>query len=169
MAVVATGFFDGVHIGHRVVIETLVREAKKRGEESIVVTFAQHPRLVLGQGADALRLLTTPVERASLISSLGVDRVEMLDFTPEFASLKAEDYLRDIVMGRFGGTAIVMGYNNRLGSDGLRLDGIVPLAGRLGLDVISCDAVAGVSSTGIRKALEEGRLSDAERMAGHKV
>lgn len=169
MAIVATGFFDGVHTGHRLVIETLVREAHRRGEESIVVTFAQHPRLVLGQDADALRILTSPEERCSLISSFGVDRIEMLDFTPEFAALKAEDYLRDIVVARLGGSAIVMGYNNRMGSDGLTAGGIVSVAEGMGLDVITCGAVEGVSSTGIRKALEEGRLSDAERMAGHKV
>lgn len=169
MAVVATGFFDGVHLGHRKVIETLVSEAHRRGEESTVITFAQHPRLVLGQDADALRILTTPEERVSLIRSMGVDRVEMLDFTTEFASLKAVDYLRDVVMARYGGTALVLGYNNRLGSDGLSSEGIIPLAEGLGLDVVVCGAVDGVSSTRIRKALEEGRLSDAEMMAGHKI
>ncbi|MCQ2182230.1 MAG: FAD synthetase family protein [Bacteroidales bacterium] len=169
MAVVATGFFDGVHLGHRKVIETLVREARRRGEESIVVTFAQHPRLVLGQDADALRILNSPEERISLIRSLGVNRVEMLDFTPEFASLKAVDYLRDIVMARYGGTAVVVGYNNRLGSDRLSSEGIMSVAGSLGLDVITCEAVDGVSSTRIRKALDEGRIDDAQKMAGHNI
>lgn len=169
MAVVATGFFDGVHLGHRKVLETLVHEAYIRGEESIVITFVQHPRLVLGQDADALHLLTSPEERISLIKSLGVSRVEMLDFTPEFASLKAVDYLRDVVVARFGGTAIVLGYNNRLGSDGLSSDELKPLAESFGLDVVLCDAVEGVSSTRIRQALSEGRIFDAEEMAGHKI
>lgn len=169
MAVVATGFFDGVHLGHRKVIETLVREADARGEESIVITFAQHPRLVLGHDADALRILTSPEQRVGLIKSLGVSRVEMLDFTPEFASLKAVDYLRDVVVSRFGGTAIVLGYNNRIGSDGLSSAAVRPLAESLGLDVIVCEAVEGVSSTEIRQALSEGRQSDAEKMAGHNI
>jgi len=169
MAVIATGFFDGVHVGHKKVIETLVREARQRGEESVVITFAQHPRLVLGQDADVLRIITPPEERVSRIKSLGVDRVEVLDFTPEFASLKAVDYLRDVVVKRFGGTEIVLGYNNRLGSDGLSADSLTPLAERLGLRVVRCDSVEGVSSTMIRKALDEGRITDAERMAGHKL
>lgn len=169
MAVVTTGFFDGVHRGHRKVLETLARVSRERGEESVVITFSQHPRLVLGQDADALHLLTPLEERVRLIRSFGVDRVEILDFTPEFASLKAIDYLRDVVKARYGGTAVVLGYNNRLGSDGMSAGGIRPLAASLGIDVFVCEAVDGVSSTRIRRALDEGRRAEAEEMAGHDI
>ena len=136
MAVVATGFFDGVHLGHRQVIQALVSCARERGEEAIAVTFAQHPRTVLQQDAYALRLLNSPLEKEALLRSLGVDRVEALPFDRAFARLTAGEYLREVLVGRFGATALVLGYDNRLGSDRLTPDRIKPLAESLGLEVI---------------------------------
>ena len=88
--IATTGFFDGVHLGHRLVIERLVSEAHARGDESLVVTFWPHPRAVLQDGARELRLLTTLEEKKALLKGLGVDRIEVLDFTRRFASLTAE-------------------------------------------------------------------------------
>ena len=195
MAVVATGFFDGVHLGHRLVIDTLLRAAHERGEQSVVVTFWPHPRTVLQKDARELRLLTSLQEKRTMLSALGVDRVEVAAFSREFRSMTAEQYLRDFVGDRLGGTAIVLGYDNRMGSDGLRHDAIVPLAQSLGLDVIECrpivspgpvppavsadggtdlhgtaGAAAGVaiSSTKIRAALERGEVEAAEAMLGYR-
>jgi len=218
MAVVATGFFDGVHLGHRQVIQTLVSSARQRGEEAIVVTFAQHPRAVLQQDARTLRLLNSPAEKADLLRALGVDRVETLTFDRVFAQMPAEEYLRTILRDRLGATLLVLGYDNRLGSDCLTPDLIQPLAESLGLQVLivpptsTCGAEAAaasgnrshprlrkregpaaegsgrgpaqpdvsggwlpwsdkkvevVSSTKIRRALEEGRVEDAESMLGY--
>ena len=141
MAVVATGFFDGVHLGHRLVIDTLLRAARERGEQSVIVTFWPHPRTVLQKDARELRLLSSLHEKREMLAGLGVDRVEVVPFSREFRSMTAEQYLRDFVMGRLGGTAVVLGYDNRMGSDGLRHDAIVPLAQSLGLEVITCEAV----------------------------
>ena len=143
MAVVATGFFDGVHLGHRLVIDTLLRAARERGEQSVIVTFWPHPRTVLQKDARDLRLLTSLSEKKTMLSELGVDRVEVVDFTRDFSRLTAEEYLREWVVGRLGGTAVVLGYDNRMGSDGLSHDAIVPLAHSLGLDVIECEAIFG--------------------------
>ena len=136
MAVVATGFFDGVHLGHRQVIQTLVSSARERGEEAIVVTFAQHPRAVLQQDARTLRLLNSPQEKEALLRGLGVDRVETLPFDRAFARLTAEEYLRTVLRDRLGATLVVLGYDNRLGSDCLTPDAIRPLAVSLGLEVV---------------------------------
>ncbi|MBR6875849.1 MAG: bifunctional riboflavin kinase/FMN adenylyltransferase [Bacteroidales bacterium] len=135
MAVVATGFFDGVHLGHRQVIQTLVSSARQRGEEAIVVTFAQHPRAVLQQDARILRLLNSPQEKEALLRALGVDRVETLFFDRSFARLTAEEYLRTVLCDRLGATLLVLGYDNRLGSDCLGPDALRPLAESLGLEV----------------------------------
>lgn len=135
MAVVATGFFDGVHLGHRQVIQTLVSSARQRGEEAIVVTFAQHPRAVLQQDARILRLLNSPQEKEALLRALGVDRVETLSFDRSFARLTAEEYLRTVLCDRLGATLLVLGYDNRLGSDCLGPDALRPLAESLGLEV----------------------------------
>lgn len=173
MAVVATGFFDGVHLGHRRVISALVSSARERAEEAIVVTFATHPRAVLQQDARTLRLLSSPAEKAAMLKSLGVDRVEVLDFTRDFSRMEAEEYLRDIVRDRLGGTAVLLGYDNRLGSDQLSPEQLRPLAGRLGMDVVivppAClDGDIIVSSTKIRAALSEGRVGDAAAMLGYE-
>jgi len=171
MAVVATGFFDGVHLGHRQVIRTLVSSARERGEEAIVVTFAPHPRAVLQQDAHNLRLLNSPQEKEALLRGLGVDRVETLRFDRAFARLTAAEYIRTVLAGRFGATALVLGFDNRLGSDRLTPDAIAPIAESLGLEVIVVPAATQqaevVSSTKIRKALEEGRVEEAEAMLGY--
>ena len=143
MAVVATGFFDGVHLGHRLVIDTLLRAARERGEQSVVVTFWPHPRTVLQKDARELRLLSSLQEKRSMLSELGVDRVEVVDFSRDFRRLTAGEYLREWVIGRLGGTSVVLGYDNRMGSDGLQHDAIVSLARSLGLDVIECDTIFG--------------------------
>ncbi|MBR6183146.1 MAG: bifunctional riboflavin kinase/FMN adenylyltransferase [Bacteroidales bacterium] len=171
MAVVATGFFDGVHLGHRQVIQALVSCARERGEEAIAITFAQHPRTVLEQDAHALRLLNSPQEKEALLRALGVDRVETLPFDRAFARLGACEYIRDVLMARFGATALVLGYDNRLGSDCLTPDRIKPLAEYLGLEVRIVGAAAArevvVSSTKIREALEGGDVETARAMLGY--
>lgn len=118
VAVVTTGFFDGVHLGHRHVLETVVSSARERGEEAIVVTFWPHPRAVLQQDARDFRLLTSLEEKKALLQAAGIDRVEVLPFTRAFAAMKADEYLR-LLQERFGASLVVMGYDNRIGSDRL--------------------------------------------------
>ncbi len=105
--VVATGFFDGVHVGHRLVIEQLVKAAAARGDESMVITFWPHPRNVLQKEARSLRLLTTLSEKKQMLHQLGVDRVEVLSFTKDFSAMTMEEYLRHI-MEKYGATAILL-------------------------------------------------------------
>lgn len=188
--IATTGFFDGVHTGHRLVIERLVSLARERGDESLVVTFWPHPRAVLQDGARELRLLTTLEEKKALLSALGVSRIEVLDFTRSFAALTAEEYLRDVLRDRFGVTTLLVGYDNRLGSDRLTAPDLAPIAASIGMDLISVDeclegahplkpvatlgpirgcAPSGqpISSTKIRTALQEGRIEEATEMLGY--
>jgi len=171
MAVAATGFFDGVHLGHRQVIDTLVSSARKRGEESIVVTFAQHPRAVLQQDPKKLRLLTSREEKVSMLHSLGVDRVEVIDFSREFATLTAERYLREVLAARFGVDAVVLGYDNRLGSDKLLPADLRAVASRSRMEVIEVPPFAHgdlkISSTKIRSALDRGDVEAASGLLGY--
>ncbi len=175
MAVVAaTGFFDGVHKGHRLVLETLSREAAGRGAESLVVTFWPHPRIVLQNDARNLQLLTSLDEKKEMISRFG-HRLEVLPFTREFSRLTTEEYLKDILIDRFGCTAIVLGYDNRMGSDLLSPSETAALARSLSLEVIeappfsapSRDGEDAVSSTRIRKCLSEGDILAANGMLGY--
>ena len=167
--IATTGFFDGVHCGHRLVAERLVSEARKRGDGSLVVTFWPHPRAVLQDGARELRLLTTLDEKKALLQGLGVDRIEVLDFTRTFAALTAEEYLR-LLKDRFGVTTLLMGYDNRIGSDRLTAPDLLPVAEGLGIELVRVEALGGVpiSSTKIRKALEEGKVEEANGMLGYR-
>ena len=168
MAVVSTGFFDGVHSGHRLVIGTLVEEARSRSEESVVVTFWPHPRNVLQDEARNLRLLSSLDEKKLMLKALGVDRIEVLPFTKEFASMTGEQYLKEVLVGRFGATAAIFGYDNRIGSDHRTFSDLLPISSSLGLDIIPCKELGSISSTVIRKALAEGRVRDASDMLGYR-
>ena len=174
--IATTGFFDGVHLGHRLVIERLVSLARERGDESLVVTFWPHPRAVLQDGARELRLLNSLEEKKELLRSLGVDRVEVLDFTRSFAALTAEQYLREILRDRFGVTTLLMGYDNRLGSDRLTADTLKPIAEGIGMELKELlplsfrpsEASGEISSTQIRTALENGDIASAAEMLGYR-
>ena len=169
--VVATGFFDGVHVGHRLVIEQLVKAAAARGDESMVITFWPHPRNVLQKEARSLRLLTTLAQKKQILHELGVDRVEVLSFTKDFSAMTMEQYLRHI-MKEYGATAILLGYDNRIGSDAANSDQVARTAEMLGLEVIRTEMVPSqqgyaVSSTKIREKLEEGDVRRAAEMLGY--
>ena len=168
--VVATGFFDGVHVGHRLVIKQLVEAAAVRGDESMVITFWPHPRNVLQKEARSLRLLTTLQEKVEMLHQLGVDHVEVLPFTKDFSSMTAKDYL-GMLMDKYGVKAVLLGYDNRMGCDAENADQVALTAQGLGLDVIRTDMLQSVhgyavSSTKIRERLEEGDVQAAEEMLG---
>ena len=170
--VVATGFFDGVHTGHRLVIRQLVEAAAVRGDESMVVTFWPHPRNVLQKEARSLRLLTTLAEKKRMLMDLGVDKVEVLRFTKDFSMMTTEEYLR-MLINDYGASAILVGYDNRMGCDAKDADQVGRTAERLGLEVIRTDMVPSskgyaVSSTKIRQCLEEGDVEDASAMLGYE-
>ena len=171
--VIATGFFDGVHLGHRHVIGRLVEAARDRGDDSMVVTFWPHPRNVLQDDARNLRLLTSLSEKKELLHGLGVDRVEVLPFTRQFSHLTTEQYFKEYVICRFGGKAVLIGYDNRVGSDLLSPDEIEKKALESGLEVIRTDSVSVhggvvVSSTKIREAIASGNVMSAAAMLGYE-
>ena len=188
MAIVTTGFFDGVHLGHRHVLETLVSCARERGQEAVVVTFWPHPRTVLQQDARDFRILTSLEEKRGLLLSAGVDRVEVLPFTRSFASLTAAEYLK-LLQDRFGATLVVMGYDNRIGSDRKTAEELMGSLSGSGAKTAefapeafifpvssakTAEFAPGapvspepVSSTRIRKALGEGRIELANAMLGY--
>ena len=169
--VVATGFFDGVHTGHRHVITQLIEAAAAHGDESMVVTFWPHPRNVLQKEARTLRLLTTLAEKKQMLLDMGVDRVEVLDFTKDFSRMTTEEYLL-MLKERFGAKAILVGYDNRMGCDAKDADQVVQTAAQVGLEAIRTEMIPSeqgyaVSSTKIRQKLEEGDVQAASAMLGY--
>ena len=169
--VITTGFFDGVHLGHRQVIQQLVGAAQERGTLSCVLTFWPHPRTVLQDGARELRLLSTLDEKREMLLGLGVDRVEVLRFDRALSRLTTEEYLREVVIGRYGGTALLVGFDNRMGCDAGGAEDIAAAAAAAGLEVLRTGPVASggapVSSTRIRAALAAGQVEEAAAMLGY--
>ena len=169
--VVATGFFDGVHVGHRLVIKQLVEAAAVRGDESMVITFWPHPRNVLQKEARSLRLLTTLAQKRELLLGMGVNRVEVLPFTKDFSSMTMREYL-SLLIEKYGAKTILLGYDNRVGSDAAGADEVAAAAVELGLEVLRTEMVPSekgyaVSSTKIRARLEEGDVEGASAMLGY--
>ena len=112
-AFAALGVFDGVHTGHRAVIEKVKEEAAMRNLSSAVISFRTHPQQVLHPEIP-FRMLTSPEERAELLRKTGIDRTIFLDFTPEMSLLSAYDFLK-ILSNRYCIKGLIIGYDHRFG------------------------------------------------------
>lgn len=169
-AAVTAGSFDGVHAGHRVLLERTVREARARGGESVAVTYEPHPRVTLGR-AGGLRLLTSPGEKARAIGECGIDNLVVIPFTREFAALPPERFLLDCLAGRVGMKLLVTGYDHRFGrnqaGDGEFLERMSRTAG-FGVVRIGAQSAGGltVSSTALRRLIGEGDMAGAAQLLG---
>ena len=152
---VAIGVFDGVHRGHRSVLEAVVAT----GLAPTAITFDPHPRIALGNRVD---LLTTLERRLELIADAGIETVLVASFTPELQRLVPEEFADEYLRG-IGAEVVVAGEDFRFG---VRRSGDLALLERLGFEVIVGAEIEGVSSTGIRAALAEGDVGAAAEMLG---
>ena len=168
-------------------LSAVVSSARERGEEAVVVTFWPHPRTVLQQDAREFRILTSLEEKKALLLAAGIDRVEVIHFTREFAAMKADEYLQ-LLADKYGASLVVMGYDNRIGSDkltaeeigisqavaprplptSLRSVGPLPFTWPRAAMVSEDSNAPVISSTKIRKALQEGRVEEANGMLGYR-
>lgn len=166
---VTVGSYDGVHLGHRALIERLVGEARAAGGESIVMTFEPHPRIALGR-AEGLRLLTTLDEKIALLEGLGVDNLIVIPFGRTFSTLTGREFVDRYLIGRLGAETLVAGFNHRFGHDGLACDD-PQVCERLRVVRVGPCTVDGVrvSSTAIRQRFESGDLAGAEHLLGHPL
>jgi riboflavin kinase/FMN adenylyltransferase len=169
-AVVTVGTFDGVHVGHRVVLERLKERGRILEMNSLVVTFDPHPLSVL-RPAEAPSLLTTTEEKLRRILQIGVDRVEVIPFTYDFAALSPREFVRDILREDLAMEELVIGYNHGFGRD---REGSVhmlkSLAAEMGfrLSVVEPVLVNGekVSSSRIRRCIDRADFDFANRALG---
>ncbi|MDR2890507.1 MAG: FAD synthetase [Alistipes sp.] len=208
--VVTVGSFDGVHRGHlHLLAELRARAAMVGGSaagdgtvdavaETVVVTFARHPRELLEPGGAPMQL-TSVAEKEALIARAGIDNLVVMPFDERIAAMTAEEFVRDVLVGRLGVAELVVGYNHRLGRDrqgdiealrelGSRYGFRVHRAARLtdgagGGNVHESGSIEGetsdsgvgggaegkISSTAIRRAIERGDVEAAERMLGRKI
>ncbi len=169
---VTIGTFDGVHIGHRKILERLIQDAKKLGVKSTVLTFFPHPRMVLQKDSN-IKLLNTIAEKTRILEHLGLDYLVIHPFTLEFSRLSATEFVRDNLVNKLKTQKIIIGYDHRFGRN--RNANIVDLKAfgeALDFEVEEIpaqeiDAVS-VSSTKIRRALEDGDIQTANTFLGYQ-
>jgi riboflavin kinase / FMN adenylyltransferase len=169
-AVATTGTFDGVHLGHRKILNQLVAKAKKVGGESVLLTFSPHPRIVLQPDVE-LELLSSENEKISLLEKTGIDHLIIHPFTREFSRTQSLDFVREFLVNKIGVKHLVIGYDhhfgrNREGSfDHLKEFG--PIYGFEVEEIAAFDIdQVNVSSTKIRNALAEGNVELANMYLG---
>jgi riboflavin kinase / FMN adenylyltransferase len=170
--VATIGTFDGVHLGHRKILQQLIDDAKKANGESVVISFNPHPRLVLFPDDNPLRLLHSVAEKTEMLASLGIDKLMLIPFTKEFSRYTSSMFIRDVLVECIGIHKIIVGYDHHFGKN--RTGGLADLeAGGLehGFAVAEIPAEqidhANISSTKIRHALAEGDMETATKFLGY--
>lgn len=170
VSVVTIGTYDGVHLGHRVILSRVRDLAKQHGGESVVLSFHPHPRQVVGSGG--VQLLTTPEEKIRLLAAAGIDRLVLYPFTKRFSETTSADFIGHVVAATLQPSFVVVGYDHRFGhSRGGGLDELRDGGKQFGFQVEEIPAqqidAAKVSSTRIRKALMDGDVTEANRLLGY--
>ncbi len=170
-AVVTSGTFDGVHIGHQKIIARLKEIAEKSGGETVVITFWPHPRLILKPEDDSLRLLNTFEEKAELLKQQGIKHLLRIPFTKEFSQISSQAFIKNILVDTIGTKKLVIGYDHRFGNnregsfEQLKVNGPAYGFEIQEIERQDIDHIA-VSSSKIRKALEEGDIETATHFLG---
>ena len=167
-AVATVGSYDGVHCGHRILLDEVVRRAKACGGESIVLTFEPHPRITLGND-EGLQLLSTLEEKCLLLEQVGIDYVVVIPFDEAFSRLSHEEFINDYLVEKLNIKQLVVGYNHHFGHN--KAGNYSFLVEHTPLQVVEIaqytDNGNKVSSTAIRQAFAVGDLSKAQQLLGH--
>lgn len=172
-AVVTIGTFDGVHAGHRQIIDKLKAEAAANNGETVIITFHPHPRKVISSTILGVRLINTIEEKLELLEQLYIDHVVVVPFTDAFANQSAEDYVKNFLIDKFHPHTIIIGYDHRFGKDRLgnyqllekkarEFNYILKEIPKHILENIS------ISSTNIREAILHSDIGTADKLLGYE-
>lgn len=169
--IVTIGTFDGVHLGHRKILEQITKNAQELNCESLVLTFFPHPRTVL-QDDTEMKQLNTLDEKISLLAALGVDNLVVHPFDKEFSRLTAEEFVKEVLVDVFKVRKIIIGHDHRFGRNRTaNIDDLITFGETYGFDVeqISVEQLneVSISSTKIRNALLEGNVELAANYLGY--
>lgn len=170
-AVVTSGTFDGVHLGHQKILNRIREIARSIQGETVLITFWPHPRLVLYPQEHQLRLLSTFEEKTKLLRQFGIDHLITIPFTKEFSQLTSEEFIRKVLVEKLQTRKLVIGYDHRFGKNREGSFDYLKSHGQdfgFELEEISRQDVdeIGVSSTKIRKSLESGDVKTAGSYLG---
>ncbi len=170
--IVTIGTFDGVHTGHTQIINRLTKAKNEIGGESFIFTFHPHPRQILFPNQTDLKLLTLFDEKLHLLEQAGVDHVLVYPFTKEFSQLSAKAYVKDILVGAIGVKKLIIGYDHKFGNNREgNIETLKQFASEYNFSVEEIPAheidSINVSSTKIRKAIEQGEMEVATNFLGY--
>jgi riboflavin kinase/FMN adenylyltransferase len=170
--VVTLGIFDGVHIGHKALLDRLVSRAKEANGEAVVITFAPHPRLVLDKDSSVLTFLTTMEEKIALLERARIDHLIIIEFNKAFSQISACDFIKDVLVEKIGTKHLIIGYNHHFGRRGAGdFNTVRQCAESLDFKVEQVDGLhsdgGAVSSSSVREALLKGRLDEANKLLGY--
>jgi riboflavin kinase/FMN adenylyltransferase len=171
-AVVTTGTFDGVHIGHKRIIARLKEVAQQINGESVIITFFPHPRLVLFPEDNDLKLINTLEEKIELLEKAGIDHLIIIPFTKEFSRLSSLEFIQQILVDKIGTKKLVIGYDHHFGKNREgTFEHLKHYAPEYGFEVEEIPEQdindVAVSSTKIRNAILEGDFRIANSYLGH--
>ena len=170
-SVVTIGTFDGVHIGHRKILEKVISEGRDTGLQSTLLTFFPHPRMVL-QKDNSIKLLNTIEEKSQILRAMGLNMLVVHPFTKDFSRMSATEFVRDILVEKLRVKKVIIGYDHRFGRNrNANINDLRSFGNLFDFEVAEIpaqeiDAVS-VSSTKIRKALEVGDLETATAYLGY--
>lgn len=169
--IVTIGTFDGVHIGHQKIIKRLIGLGEQAHLKSVILTFFPHPRMVL-QKDSGIKLINTLKERGAILEALGLDYLLVKKFTKAFSRLSAEDFVKTILVDKLHAKKVIIGYDHRFGRNrNADINDLKKFGDIYGFEVeeISAQDIndVAVSSTKIRKALEEGDIAKANAYLGY--
>jgi len=170
-AFITIGNFDGIHLGHRYILQKLVGEAARAKRKSLLITFVPHPKMILHPERRPFYLLTTLEEKLTLLSAEGLDAVILIPFTLAYAETTAEAFIMDFLWQKLRVGKVFIGHDYTFGKDKQGNEAMLATFGKkLGFEVEVIKAVATdnqiVSSTGIRKAIQEGNVKTAASHLG---
>lgn len=168
--IITLGTFDGVHLGHKKIIERLL-QSSSQDEESLVLTFFPHPRMVLQEASD-IKLLNTIEERSHLLEKAGLQNLIIHPFDQAFSRLTAEEFVKNILVDIFNIKKIIIGHDHRFGRNRTaNIDDLIVFGQEYGFEVeqISAQEIdeVSISSTKIRNALHEGKILLANEYLGY--
>jgi riboflavin kinase/FMN adenylyltransferase len=170
-AVVTSGTFDGVHLGHQKILNRLKEIALKHNGETVVITYWPHPQLILNPDNNTLKLLNSYEEREQLLREQGIQHLLKIPFTKEFSQITSEEFITNILVNRIGTKKLVIGYDHRFGKnregsfEELKKDG--PTYGFDVEEITRQDVDSiGISSSAIRNALLKGEVNAAAHLLG---
>lgn len=170
-AIVTSGTFDGVHLGHQKILSRLQETAEASGGETVVITFWPHPRMVVSKDSQNLRLLSTIDEKIELLRQNGVQHLVVVPFTREFSELSSNEFIQQILIDTIGTKKLVIGYDHHFGKNREgSFEYLQKNAHRFGFEIeeIPVQEIDNltVSSTKIRQSLAEGKTSTANELLG---